>query len=100
MMFCCSSSEVLADLSVVLLELLQDCQEHGSATSVHALQEPKGPVGPAVISKWRILTNTLVHSCHSNICINVMGKLYRDNFPVQAEFYPCSCRASVLSTAA
>lgn len=66
-----SSTDILLQLQwaphrplSVLLELLQHCQEHGSATSVHVLQEPKGPVGSAVISKWHVLTDTLVHKCY------------------------------------
>lgn len=70
-----AAAPVSSSQTSVLPALLRDCQEVWISPLSSCSLGPQGPGGPAIVWQWHILTNTLMHFCHSDICIDVTGKI-------------------------
>ena len=92
----CSSSKLFTDLCVTGFAawLPGDVDQPPQFT----LTKSPRPLGSAVIWKGHILTNTLMHFCHSNICIDVMGKIMQWKLLCAGKVVPMALSSFYLSS--
>lgn len=96
--WCLAAVPASSSQTSVLLVLLRDCQEVWICPLILCSSGAQGPVGSAIIWKCHILTNTLMHFCHSNICIDIMGKIMQWEISCAGKVLPMALQTFCLSS--